>query len=66
MNASDIDVRVANEGRTPLAPLVHVHELREGGEVTSDGNVKVTAAPWIIRRLFPPSPTDSMPAIALS
>jgi ribonuclease BN (tRNA processing enzyme) len=35
---------VANEGRTPLAPLVPVHELREGGEVTSDGNVKVTAA----------------------
>ncbi len=44
MNAPDIDVRVANEGRTPLAPLVHVHELREGGAVTSDGNVRVTAA----------------------
>ena len=44
MNASDIDVRVANEGRTPLAPLVHVHELREGGAVTPDGNVTVTAA----------------------
>ena len=44
MNASDIDIRVANEGRTPLAPLVHVHELREGGAVTSDGNVTVTAA----------------------
>ena len=44
MNASDIDIRVANEGRTPLAPLVHVHELREGGAVTADGNVTVTAA----------------------
>src|SRR5687767_13914092 len=44
MNASDVDVRVANEGRTPLAPLVHVHELREGGAVMSDGNVTVTAA----------------------
>ena len=44
MNASDVDIRVANEGRTPLAPLVHVHELREGGAVTSDGNVTVTAA----------------------
>ena len=44
MNASDVDMRIANEGRTPLAPLVHVHELREGGPVTSDGNVTVTAA----------------------
>ena len=44
MNASDVDIRIANEGRTPLAPLVHVHELREGGAVTSDGNVTVTAA----------------------
>ena len=44
MNASEIDVRVTNEGRPPLVPLVHVHELREGGAVMSDGNVKVTAA----------------------
>ena len=44
MNASDVDMRVANEGRTPLAPLVHVHQLREGGAVMSDGNVTVTAA----------------------
>jgi ribonuclease BN (tRNA processing enzyme) len=44
MNASEIDLRVANEGRPPLAPLVHVHELREGGEAMSDQNVKVTAA----------------------
>jgi hypothetical protein len=36
MNASDIDIRIANEGRPPLAPLVHVHELREGGAVMSD------------------------------
>ena len=28
----------------PLAPLVHVHELREGGLVMKDDNVKVTAA----------------------
>ena len=27
MNASDIDTRIADEGRVPLAPLVHVHEL---------------------------------------
>ena len=43
MNQSDIDTRIANEGRVPLAPLVHVHELREGGAVVADDNVKVTA-----------------------
>jgi ribonuclease BN (tRNA processing enzyme) len=44
MNAYDIDVRISNEGRVPLVPLVHVHELRDGGAVMSDDNVKVTAA----------------------
>jgi ribonuclease BN (tRNA processing enzyme) len=44
MNASDIDVRVANERRPAPAPLVNVHELREGGAVVSDERVKVTAA----------------------
>ncbi len=44
MNASDIDTRIANEGRVPLRPLVHVHELRAGGAVMSDDNVTVTAA----------------------
>ena len=44
MNANDIDTRIANEGRVPLVPLVHVHELRAGGAVMSDDNVKVTAA----------------------
>ena len=43
MNASDIDTRVANEGRVPLAPLVGVHELRTDGAVMSDDNVKVTS-----------------------
>ena len=43
MNASDIDVRMANEGRPPLAPLVRVHELRDGGAVMADDNVKVTS-----------------------
>jgi ribonuclease BN (tRNA processing enzyme) len=45
MNAYDIEVRTSNEGRTPLAPLIHAHELRDGGVVLSDENVKVTAAP---------------------
>jgi ribonuclease BN (tRNA processing enzyme) len=43
MNQSDIDIRIVNEGRVPLAPLVHVHELRGGGAVMADDNVKVTA-----------------------
>jgi ribonuclease BN (tRNA processing enzyme) len=44
MNAYDINTRVADEGRVPLAPLVHVHELTGGGVVMQDENVKVTAA----------------------
>jgi len=44
MNASDIDVRVANERRPAPAPLVNVHERREGGAVVSDESIKVTAA----------------------
>ena len=44
MNAYDIDTRMANEGRVALVPLVHVHEIRTGGAVMSDENVKVTAA----------------------
>jgi ribonuclease BN (tRNA processing enzyme) len=44
MNAADIDTRIANEGRVPLAPLVQVHELTAGGAVMADDHVKVTAA----------------------
>ncbi len=44
MNAYDIDIRIANEGRVPLVPLVNVHELSEGGPVMQDERVKVTAA----------------------
>jgi ribonuclease BN (tRNA processing enzyme) len=44
MNAYDTKTRIANEGRVPLQPLVHVHEIRTGGAVMSDANVKVTAA----------------------
>ena len=44
MNASDITTRITDEGRVPLAPLVHVHELHNGGFVMEDRNVKVTAA----------------------
>ena len=44
MNAYDINTRVVDEGRVPLIPLVHVHELSQGGPVMQDENVKVTAA----------------------
>ena len=44
MNAYDIRTRTDDEGRVPLQPLVHAHELREGGRVMEDENVKVTAA----------------------
>jgi ribonuclease BN (tRNA processing enzyme) len=44
MNATDIAARMADEGRVPLAPLVHVHELTEGGVVLQDDRVRVTAA----------------------
>jgi len=44
MNAYDIGTRIADEGRVPLVPLVHVHELSKGGPVMQDENVKVTAA----------------------
>jgi ribonuclease BN (tRNA processing enzyme) len=44
MNAYDIKTRIADEGRSPLLPLVHVHEFRQGGSVMRDENVKVTAA----------------------
>src|SRR5436305_3798560 len=43
MNAYDIDTRIANEGRVPLVPIVHVHELRDGGPVMLDEHVRVTA-----------------------
>jgi ribonuclease BN (tRNA processing enzyme) len=44
MNAADIDVRIANEGRVPLAPLIHVHEIERGGTVLGGEAMRVTAA----------------------
>jgi ribonuclease BN (tRNA processing enzyme) len=43
MNQSDIDIRIVNEGRVPLAPLVRAHEMREGGPAMADDNLRVTA-----------------------
>lgn len=44
MNASDIQTRIADEGRVPLVPLVHPHELTAGGVVFDEPPIKVTAA----------------------
>jgi ribonuclease BN (tRNA processing enzyme) len=44
INAYDIDTRIADEGRVPLVPLVHAHEISQGGLVMQDENVTVTAA----------------------
>src|SRR2546422_5090328 len=44
MNAYDIDTRIAEEGRVPLVPLVHAHELSQAGPVMQDERVKVTTA----------------------
>lgn len=43
MNACDIDIRIVDEDRAPLRPLVHVHELTDGGRVLQDENLTVTA-----------------------
>ena len=44
MSAPDIDVRIADEARPPLRPLIHPHELTAGGLVLADGRVRVTSA----------------------
>jgi ribonuclease BN (tRNA processing enzyme) len=44
MDAYDIGIREKDEGRPPLAPLIHPHEITRGGPVMHDANVRVTAA----------------------
>jgi ribonuclease BN (tRNA processing enzyme) len=44
LNAYDINIRIEDEGRVPLAPLLHPHELTAAGVVMQDENVKVTCA----------------------
>jgi ribonuclease BN (tRNA processing enzyme) len=44
MNSYDINLRITDEGRLPLASLIRVHELESEGVVMQDENVKVTAA----------------------
>jgi ribonuclease BN (tRNA processing enzyme) len=40
----DIELRMRDEGRPPLAPLVRPHEITTGGEIFKDDRVRVTAA----------------------
>ena len=44
MNKYDINIRITDEGRPPLASLIRVHELEHEGVVARDDAVKVTAA----------------------
>ena len=47
LNAYDINTRIADEGRVPLVPLIHAHELKADGVV-----LNVTAES--VMRLLPP------------
>jgi ribonuclease BN (tRNA processing enzyme) len=44
LNDADIQIRIKDEGRPPLEPLIAAHEISAGGVVMQDANVKVTAA----------------------
>ena len=44
MNSEDLAVREKDEGRPPLAPLIHAHEVAGAGLVMKDDLVTVTAA----------------------
>lgn len=44
MNEYDIQTRIADEGRMPLAPLVQAHEIAEGGVFLKQEAVTVTCA----------------------
>src|SRR5882672_6541237 len=41
LNAYDIHTRIADEGRAPLEPLVHVHEFRQGGLLMRDDQMTI-------------------------
>ena len=44
LNDFDISIRIPDEGRPLLAPMVQAHEFSQSGGVMEDENVKVTAA----------------------
>ena len=54
MSETDIKVRMADEGRPPLAPLIRPHEVTSDGLVFRDGGVTVTCA-----RVHHPLVTDA-------
>lgn len=43
-NEYDINIRIPDEGRSPLSPMITTHEITKPGLVMQDDNVKVTAA----------------------
>jgi ribonuclease BN (tRNA processing enzyme) len=44
MSAFDIETRIGDEGRVPLAPLVHPHDIDKDGVILKEDRVTVTAA----------------------
>jgi ribonuclease BN (tRNA processing enzyme) len=44
MNEADLRIRERDEGRAPLKPLIHAHEIKRDGLVMQDDRVKVTCA----------------------
>ncbi|WP_207955873.1 MBL fold metallo-hydrolase [Rubrobacter marinus] len=44
LNEYDIETRIADEGRVPLASLMRANEISEGGLAMENENVKVTSA----------------------
>ncbi|HJX78126.1 MBL fold metallo-hydrolase [Glutamicibacter sp.] len=44
MNQHDIDTRIADEGRPPLAPLIKINEITTGGLIYEDENIRVSTA----------------------
>jgi ribonuclease BN (tRNA processing enzyme) len=42
--AYDLAIRVKDEGRVALGPLIHGHDIVKGGLIFDDGTVRVTAA----------------------
>jgi ribonuclease BN (tRNA processing enzyme) len=44
MNAFDIETRIADEGRPPLAPLIVARDVGTGGVLVEDSRVRVRAA----------------------
>jgi ribonuclease BN (tRNA processing enzyme) len=44
MNAYDINIRILDEGRSPLKAMIRTHEFSKGGVIMEDEYIKVSAA----------------------